>query len=78
MREVRAVPRGAIPEHYVKVIAYDALAGPPDDGADASSSTARRDEPGFRLERQEVADRQIATRSAYATDVRPASATGRG
>src|SRR3954463_9076639 len=65
--EVRAC-RDEHPEHYVRVIAYDASLGRQ---TVAVSFLVNRpsEEPGFRLERQEGKDRQIAyTTHAYATD----------
>jgi ribulose-bisphosphate carboxylase small chain len=65
--EVRAC-RDEHPEHYVRVIAYDASLGRQ---TVALSFLVNRpsEEPGFRLERQEGKDRQIAyTTHAYATD----------
>jgi ribulose-bisphosphate carboxylase small chain len=67
MREVRAC-REAHPELYVKVSAYDRSLGRQ---TTALSFIVNRpaDEPGFRLERQEKADRQIwYTLSPYATE----------
>jgi len=68
MREVRAA-REACPHEYVKIVAYDRSLGRQ---TTALSFIVGRppDEPGFRLERQEKADRQIRyTLHAYATDV---------
>jgi ribulose-bisphosphate carboxylase small chain len=70
MRDVRSC-REAHPQHYVKLVAYDRSLGRQ---TSALSFIVNRpdDEPGFRLERQEKADRQIRyTLHAYATD-RPA------
>ena len=67
MREVAAC-REAHPDRYVKVIAYDSSLGRQ---TTALSFIVGRPphEPGFRLERQEKADRQIRyTLHAYATD----------
>ena len=67
MREVRAA-REACPHEYVKVVAYDRSLGRQ---TTALSFIVGRppSEPGFRLERQEKADRQIRyTVHAYATD----------
>jgi ribulose-bisphosphate carboxylase small chain len=67
MREVRAC-REAHPDLYVKVSAYDRSLGRQ---TTALSFIVNRpaDEPGFRLERQEKADRQIRyTLSPYATE----------
>ncbi len=68
MREVRAA-REACPHEYVKIVAYDRSLGRQ---TTALSFIVGRppDEPGFRVERQEKADRQIRyTLHAYATDV---------
>ncbi len=68
LREVRAA-REACPYEYVKVVAYDRSLGRQ---TTALSFIVGRPpvEPGFRLERQEKADRQIRyTLHAYATDV---------
>jgi ribulose-bisphosphate carboxylase small chain len=67
MMEVNAC-REAYPSHYVKINAYDATLGRQ---TTALSFIVQRpaEEPGFRLERQEVGDRQIRyTTHAYATD----------
>jgi ribulose-bisphosphate carboxylase small chain len=67
MREVRAC-REAHADEYVKVSAYDRSLGRQ---TTALSFIVNRpaDEPGFRLERQEKADRQIRyTLSPYATE----------
>jgi ribulose-bisphosphate carboxylase small chain len=67
MREVRAA-REACPHEYVKVVAYDRSLGRQ---TTALSFIVGRPpvEPGFRLERQEKADRQIRyTLHSYATD----------
>jgi ribulose-bisphosphate carboxylase small chain len=67
MREVRAA-REACRYEYVKVVAYDRSLGRQ---TTALSFIVGRPpiEPGFRLERQEKADRQIRyTLHAYATD----------
>ena len=67
MREVRAC-REAHPHLYVKLSAYDRSLGRQ---TTALSFIVNRpaDEPGFRLERQEKADRQIRyTLSPYATE----------
>lgn len=67
MDEVRGC-REAHPEHYVRVIAYDASLGRQ---TVALSFLVNRpsDEPGFRLDRQEGRDRQIAyTVHSYATE----------
>ena len=69
--------RAAYPDHYIKVSAYDARLGRQ---TTALSFLASRpaDEPGFRLDRQEMADRQIRySLHAYATD-RPAGPRGSG
>jgi ribulose-bisphosphate carboxylase small chain len=68
LREVRAA-REAHPNDYVKIVAYDRSLGRQ---TTALSFIAGRPpfEPGFRLERQEKADRQIRyTLYAYATDL---------
>jgi len=68
MREVRAA-REAYPHEYVKLVAYDRSLGR---STTALSFIVGRPpvEPGFRLERQEKADRQIRyTLHAYATDM---------
>jgi ribulose-bisphosphate carboxylase small chain len=70
LREVRAA-REAFPHEYVKVVAYDRSLGRQ---TTALSFIVGRPpvEPGFRLERQEKADRQIHyTLHAYATDAPP-------
>jgi ribulose-bisphosphate carboxylase small chain len=70
MREVHAC-RAANPQRYVKVVAYDRSLGRQ---TTALSFIVNRpsDEPGFRLERQEKADRQIRyTLHPYATDRPP-------
>ena len=67
MREVRGA-REACPNEYVKVVCYDRSLGRQ---TTALSFIVGRPEfePGFRLERQEKADRQIRyTLHAYATD----------
>ncbi len=70
MREVRAA-REACPREYVKVVCYDASLGHQTTGL--SFIVGRPEfEPGFRLERQEKADRQILyTLHSYATDAPP-------
>jgi ribulose-bisphosphate carboxylase small chain len=75
MREVRAA-REAFPHEYVKVVAYDRSLGRQ---TTALSFIVGRPpvEPGFRLERQEKADRQIRyTLHAYATDAPPGTRYG--
>ncbi len=70
LHEVNAC-RAAYPDHYIKVVAYDAALGRQ---TTALSFIVGRpaDEPGFRLDRQEMADRQIRySLRSYATD-RPA------
>jgi ribulose-bisphosphate carboxylase small chain len=67
MREVRA-SREAFPNHYIKVIAYDATLGRQ---TTALSFIVNRpaDEPGFKLNRQDSHDRVIRyTMHAYATE----------
>jgi ribulose-bisphosphate carboxylase small chain len=67
MREVRAC-REAFPNHYIKIIAYDATLGRQ---TTALSFIVNRpaDEPGFKLERQEAHDRTIRyTIHSYATE----------
>jgi ribulose-bisphosphate carboxylase small chain len=67
MREVRAA-REAFPHGYVKVVCYDRSLGRQ---TTALSFIVGRpeDEPGFRLERQEKADRQVRyTIHSYAAD----------
>ncbi|MBA3328646.1 MAG: ribulose bisphosphate carboxylase small subunit [Solirubrobacterales bacterium] len=67
MREVRAA-REAFPQQYIKLVAYDRSLGRQ---TTALSFIVNRPdvEPGFRVERQENADRQIRyTLHAYATD----------
>jgi ribulose-bisphosphate carboxylase small chain len=67
MRDVRAA-REACPHEYVKVVCYDRSLGRQ---TTALSFIVGRPpvEPGFRVERQEKADRQIRyTIHAYATD----------
>ena len=59
--------RKAYPEHYIRVNAYDATKGRQ---TTALSFIVNRpaDEPGFRVDRQEVADRRIRyTTHSYAT-----------
>ena len=76
LHEVTAC-RAAYPDSYIKVSAYDARLGRQ---TTALSFIAGRpaDEPGFRLDRQEMADRQIRySLHAYATD-RPAGAPSSG
>jgi ribulose-bisphosphate carboxylase small chain len=70
MREVRAC-REANPQQYIKLVAYDRSLGRQ---TSALSFIVNRPdhEPGFRLERQEKADRQIRyTMHSYATDRPP-------
>jgi ribulose-bisphosphate carboxylase small chain len=60
--------REAHPDHYIRLNAYDRTLGRQ---TTALSFIVHRpkDEPGFRLERQEGADRQLSyTLHAYATD----------
>jgi ribulose-bisphosphate carboxylase small chain len=67
MHEVRRC-REAFPNHYVRVSAYDASLGRQ---TTALSFIVNRpaEEPGFRVERQETADRQVRyTLHAYAAD----------
>lgn len=67
MEEVQAC-RKAYPNHYIRVNGYDRSLGRQ---TTALSFIVNRpkEEPGFRLERTEVADRQIRyTLKAYATD----------
>lgn len=67
MEEVQAC-RKAYPNHYIRVNGYDRSLGRQ---TTALSFIVNRpkEEPGFRLERTEVADRQIHyTLKAYATD----------
>lgn len=67
MSEVKRC-RQAYPHHYIRVTAYDARLGRQ---TTALSFIVNRPahEPGFRLERQETADRQIRyTLHSYATD----------
>jgi ribulose-bisphosphate carboxylase small chain len=67
IREVAAC-REAHPEHYIKVTAYDASLGRQ---TSALSFIVNRptDEPGFRVDRTEMADRVISYRlHAYAAD----------
>jgi ribulose-bisphosphate carboxylase small chain len=67
LRELRAA-RAACPREYVKVVCYDRSLGRQTTAL--SFIVGRPDfEPGFRLERQEKADRQIRyTLHSYATD----------
>ena len=68
MHEVTAC-RTAYPDHYIKVSAYDARLGRQ---TTALSFIVNRpaDEPGFRLDRQETADRRIRySLHPYATDL---------
>ncbi len=70
--------RQANPEHYVKVVAYDRSLGRQ---TTALSFIVNRpaDEPGFRLERQEQADRQIRyTLQPYAAERPPGRRYGAG
>ena len=67
MKELQAV-RAAYPNHYIKLVAYDSSLGRQ---TSALSFIVNRpkEEPGFRLERQENADRQIRyTITPYATN----------
>lgn len=60
--------RRVYPDHYIKLNAYDATLGRQ---TTALSFLVNRpaEEPGFRLDRQEVSDRQVRyTAHAYATD----------
>lgn len=60
--------REAFPNHYVKVSAYDATLGR-QTTALAFLVNRPANEPGFRVERQEVADRQVRyTLHPYAAD----------
>lgn len=75
LREVRAA-REAFPQEYIKLVAYDRSLGRQ---TTALSFIVNRPsaEPGFRLERQEKADRQIRyTVHAYATDAPAGSRYG--
>jgi ribulose-bisphosphate carboxylase small chain len=65
LRDVRTC-RAAFPNHYVKVVCYDSSLGR--QSSRLSFIVGRpAEEPGFRLERQEVADRRIHyTISSYA------------
>jgi len=77
MTEVRAC-REAYPEHYVRVSAYDARLGRQ---TTALAFLVQRPpyEPGFRLDRQEVADRQIRyTLHGYASEAPEGERYGRG
>ena len=70
LHEVTAC-RAAYPQHYIKVVAYDASLGRQ---TTALSFIVARpaEEPGFRLDRQEVSDRRVRyTTHPYATE-RPA------
>ncbi len=68
LREVRAA-REAWPHQYVKVVCYDRSLGRQTTALSFIVSRPES-EPGFRLERQEKADRQIRyTLHPYATDV---------
>jgi len=67
MRDVHAC-REAYPNHYIKVVAYDSSLGRQ---TSALSFIVNRppEEPGFRLERQDVKDRQMRyTLTPYAHD----------
>jgi len=67
LREVR-LAREACPDEYVKVVCYDSSLGR-QTTALAFIVGRPQSEPGFRLERQEKADRQIRyTLHSYATD----------
>ena len=69
------VPRGRTRRYYVRVNAFDCDARLRDDAPVASSSSRPADEPGFRLERHEIAGRQIQyTLESYATRRRPRDA----
>lgn len=70
MRELQAC-RAAYPRHYIKLVAYDASLGR--QTSRLSFIVNRPDEePGYRLERQEKADRQIRyTVHPYAQDDAP-------
>jgi len=60
--------RGDFPNHYIKVIAYNSLRGRETVSLSFIVNRPKR-EPGFRLERQEVAGRAIQyTIHSYATD----------
>jgi ribulose-bisphosphate carboxylase small chain len=77
MREVRAC-RASHPERYVKVAAYDRSLGRQTTALSFIVSRPSH-EPGFRLERQEKADRQIRyTLHPYAADRPPGSRYGGG
>ncbi len=67
MYEVRAC-RDAYPEQYIRVSAYDASLGRQTTALSFIVNRPGR-EPGFRLDRQEVSDRQIRyTLHAYAAE----------
>jgi ribulose-bisphosphate carboxylase small chain len=60
--------REAFPNHYIKVNSYDPSRGRQTTGLDYIVQRPA-DEPGFRLDRQEVSDRRIAyTLHSYAAD----------
>jgi ribulose-bisphosphate carboxylase small chain len=68
MREVAAC-RERFPDHYVRVVAYDASYGRQTTALSFIVNRPAR-EPGFRLERADRHDRAIEYRlHAYATDV---------
>ncbi len=69
--------RAAYPDHYIRVTAYDARLGRQ---TTALSFIVNRpaSEPGFRLDRQEAADRQIRySLHSYAADQPPGERYGR-
>ena len=69
--------RATYPDHYIRVTAYDARLGRP---TTALSFIAGRPaaEPGFRLDRQETADRRIRySLHPYAADQPPGQRYGR-
>jgi len=67
LHEVTAC-RAAYPQHYIKVVAYDASLGRQTTALSFMVSRPAH-EPGFRLDRQEAADRRIRyTLHSYAAD----------
>ncbi len=68
--------REVYPEHYIRVSAYDARYGRQTTGLSFIVNRPSR-EPGFRLERQEAADRQIQySLQPYATEDPPGERYG--
>ena len=71
------VPATAYPDHYIQVSAYDASLRPADHRAELHRQPPA-DEPGFRLDRQEGADRRIRyTLQPYAASAQHGERYGR-